>query len=597
MFRIRRVFDDVLPVNQRDVAQVQEILRVRFPRIEPREVADLPAKLRDPVKYKSRTYLFVADDARGNVRGFAILSHDPALRFAFLDNIATAKGVLGGGIGGALYQHVREESRLLGVIGLFFECLPDDPVDCSPEILKENVARLRFYERFGARPIINNEYRLPFEPGRAMPYLCFDGLDTDRLPRRSEIRKIVRAYLERTCSHLVWPAYIDRVVASFKSDPVQLREFRYVKARSTGATTSPSSLVRPDQRIKLIVNDRHDIHHVRDRGYVEAPVRIRMILDSIEPTGHFQRIQPREFAESHIRAVHDGHYVDYFKRICSDIAPNKSIYPYVFPLRNATRRPTDLAARAGYYCIDTFTPFNKNAYLAAKRAVDCTLTAADALLKGDRLAYALVRPPGHHAERRVIGGFCYFNNAAVAAQYLSAHGRVAILDVDYHHGNGQQDIFYSRGDVLTVSIHGHPRFAYPFFSGFEDETGAGPGEGCNVNHPLPEGIDGPRFRETLKRALDRIVAFRPVILIVALGLDPAKGDPTGTWKLTPDDFEQNGRMIGSLSLPTLVVQEGGYRTRTLGLNAAQFFAGLHESAFGAQKLNGGPNWKTRPPAK
>lgn len=194
------------------------------------------------------------------------------------------------------------------------------------------------------------------------------------------------------------------------------------------------------------------------------------------------------------------------------------------------------------------------------------------------MAYALLRPPGHHAEHQAFGGFCYFNNNAIAAQYLSQYGRVAILDIDYHHGNGQQDIFYRRADVLTVSIHGHPKFAYPYFSGFEDEKGEGEGEGFNWNLPLPEAVDGPQYAPALEKALLRIEAFKPQFLIVALGLDTAKGDPTGTWSLRQKDFETNGRMIGELNLPTLVVQEGGYRNRTLGPNAMGFFKGLTTSA-------------------
>jgi acetoin utilization deacetylase AcuC-like enzyme len=155
-----------------------------------------------------------------------------------------------------------------------------------------------------------------------------------------------------------------------------------------------------------------------------------------------------------------------------------------------------------------------------------------------------------------------------------------MLDVDYHHGNGQQDIFYHRADVLTVSIHGNPDFAYPYFTGFADERGNGEGEGFNVNIPLPEQQDGPQYRKALERALKRIVAFRPTILVVPLGLDPAKGDPTGSWHLVAADFEANGRMIGALHLPTLIVQEGGYRTRTLGVNARHFFRGLFQSVSG-----------------
>jgi acetoin utilization deacetylase AcuC-like enzyme len=279
-----------------------------------------------------------------------------------------------------------------------------------------------------------------------------------------------------------------------------------------------------------------------------------------------------------IKTVHDTDFVEYLRKACAIVVQGKPVYPYVFPLRNSARPPKELSVRAGYYCIDTFTPLNMNAYLAAKRAVDCTLTAVDEILRGCRVAYALIRPPGHHAERRVFGGFCYFNNAAVAAQSLTDLGRVAILDVDYHHGNGQQDIFYARDDVLTVSIHGHPRFAYPYFSGYADEEGDGAGKGYNLNLPLPEAADGERYRAALERALRRIRGFAPTVLVVALGLDTAKGDPTGTWSLVARDFHENGRRVGALGLPTLVVQEGGYRTRTLGTNADGFLTGLLKGA-------------------
>jgi acetoin utilization deacetylase AcuC-like enzyme len=233
--------------------------------------------------------------------------------------------------------------------------------------------------------------------------------------------------------------------------------------------------------------------------------------------------------------------------------------------------------RAGYHCIDTFTPLNGAAFAAARRAVDCALTAAREVLSGRRAAYALVRPPGHHAERAHYGGFCYLNSAAIAASFLRQGGRVAMLDVDYHHGNGQQAIFYERSDVLTLSIHGHPRFAYPYFTGFAEEAGAGRGTGYNVNYPLPETVDARRYLRTLGVALTRIRDFGPASLVVCLGLDTARGDPTGTWSLEAGDFRAIGAAIGSLDLPTVVLQEGGYNRRSLGANAASFFHGLAAS--------------------
>ena len=185
-----------------------------------------------------------------------------------------------------------------------------------------------------------------------------------------------------------------------------------------------------------------------------------------------------------------------------------------------------------------------------------------------------MRPPGHHAETQTFGGFCYFNNAAIAAHLLSRYGNTAILDIDYHHGNGQQEIFYQRSDVLTVSVHGHPSFAYPYFTGFRDETGMGPGAGYNLNIPLPEHITPEQHRKAVTEALRRVRRFAPAYLVVSLGLDTARGDPTGTWSNRAHDFKLLGHMIGEQGYPTVVIQEGGYRVRTLGINARNFFTGL-----------------------
>jgi acetoin utilization deacetylase AcuC-like enzyme len=360
------------------------------------------------------------------------------------------------------------------------------------------------------------------------------------------------------------------VEASIDDDPVRLREFRYVKSSAVFSTVS----VRPQDKIALVFPHQHFTHHIHEQGYVEAPVRIRSILKEIAGSRLFEMIAPSEFPEKVITSVHDVDFVNFLRRTCREIDENRYVYPYVFPIRNKTRLPKERSILAGYYCIDTFTPLTRHAFTAARSAVDCTLSAAREVLHGRRIAYALVRPPGHHAERRSFGGFCYFNNNAIAAHYLGAFGRVAILDLDYHHGNGQQDIFYRRSDVLTVSIHGDPGFAYPYFSGFRDERGEGEGEGFNLNLPLPEEVDGERYRKALSTALQRVVDFKPVFLIVSIGFDTAKGDPTGTWSLTGRDFEANGRLLGALGLPMLVVQEGGYRSRTLGVNARRFFEGI-----------------------
>jgi acetoin utilization deacetylase AcuC-like enzyme/ribosomal protein S18 acetylase RimI-like enzyme len=326
----------------------------------------------------------------------------------------------------------------------------------------------------------------------------------------------------------------------------------------------------------LIVNDKHDIHHIRERGYVESPVRISAILSEIDKTGLFARTEPRHFGERYIREVHDGALVDYIRTACAEAPQKTSVYPYVFPVRNAARKPKERSVLAGYWCIDTFTPINRNAWPAARRAADCAITAADEVLNGAHAAYALIRPPGHHAEHRTFGGFCYICNGAVAANYLSHYGTVAILDIDYHHGNGQQDIFYERGDVLTVSIHGDPSFAYPYFTGFREEHGRGEGAGYNLNIPLPEVLTPEQYREALERAFRRIDEFQPDYLVVSVGFDTGRGDPTGTWGNRPADFRLIGRRIGAAGYPTAVIQEGGYRVRTLGANARSFFEGVAE---------------------
>ena len=514
--------------------------------------------------------VLVAEDDRGTVRGGILAYRFVKPDFMFLDFLATPPGRGGGGVGGALYQRLREISAGIGGIGLFFECLPADPAHCkaAPEFLADNAKRLQFYSRFGAYPIANTAYEEPLtENDTCPPHLMFDPCNRTAPLSRDEARAAVGAILERKYAYLCPPEYNARIVASITDDPVRF-------AVPTPRPRKPASI--SSRKLTVIANDRHDIFHVRERGYVEAPVRISTILEALQSSLPIEQRAPKHFADWHISAVHDRALIEFIRRCSAEMPPGKSTYPYVFPIRNRHRPPKDLALHAGYYCIDTFTPINANCWAAARRAADCALTAAEICLEERTCAYALVRPPGHHAEARAFGGFCYLNNAAIAANYLSQFGKVAVLDVDYHHGNGTQDIFWNRADVLTVSIHGHPSFAYPFFSGFAEETGEGEGAGFNINLPLREAAAIEEFFRALATALKRIQGFAPRYLVVALGLDTAAADPTGTWKLRAADFTEMGRAVARAGLALMVVQEGGYRTRTLGRNAAAFFRGILE---------------------
>lgn len=578
MFRIRRIYDINNPANRDAVKSAQKILREQFSLLNQKDIEKLPDMLMNPLKYSFRSILFAADNFKGSLSGFAMLLHAPDLDFCYLDFITAARNLTGRGVGSALYSRIRAEASELKSKGLFFECLPDDPALCrDPLVLKQNSSRLKFYERFGARPLINTKYETPLKPdGDNPPYLVIDLLKSGKSISRADCRSIIQAILERKYPDVCNRDYVKMVTESVNDNPVKLRPPKYT---SSDRVEPVDSNIPQDKKITLVFNNHHAIHHIHERGYVEAPIRVNSILSSLEASGLFNATPQRHFPEKHIQAVHSRDFLDYLSRLTSTLTEDESVYPYVFPLRNNTRPPRDLPMRAGYYCMDTFTPLNRNAILAARNAVDCALTAAQSIIDGAYLAYALVRPPGHHAERNIFGGFCYFNSTAVAANYLSSMGPVAVLDIDYHHGNGQQSIFYHRKDILTVSIHGHPRFAYPFFTGFQEETGEDEGKGFNLNLPLPEHIQPDEFFEALNRALTRIKNFKPLFLVVALGFDTAKGDPTGTWPLESSDFLKAGLMLGELPYSTLFIQEGGYKTRTIGKNAKAFFKGVWRGSF------------------
>ncbi|MCB1845300.1 MAG: acetylpolyamine amidohydrolase, partial [Halioglobus sp.] len=263
MFRIHRIFDVTTPVNRQLLSQVQAMLRIQFSGLSEKDITKLPAQLANPLKYRFRSILLVAEDGDANVRGFAMLLHAPDLEFCYLDYICAGRGDTGGGIGGALYARVREEAYQLGVIGVFLECLPDDPaLSPNPAVRRQNAARLRFYERFGAFPLINTEYEMPLKEGDTdPPYLVFDNLGQERRPlKRGRAKEIVRAILERKYAGVCSPEYVERIVRSINNDPVQLRDPRYLKDSGVDSDRQPKR-----RRIALIINDQHAIHHVNDR--------------------------------------------------------------------------------------------------------------------------------------------------------------------------------------------------------------------------------------------------------------------------------------------------------------------------------------------
>jgi acetoin utilization deacetylase AcuC-like enzyme len=316
---------------------------------------------------------------------------------------------------------------------------------------------------------------------------------------------------------------------------------------------------------------------------VEVPERAERVRARIEERKLGPILAPQAFDDDVILGVHDADLVAFlgavhgaWQKLYGDDAP--PAIPSAWPARGMrSRRDGDIEAQLGAYCFDTATPVMRGTWTAARAAVNNTLSAAAAIEAGERSAFALTRPPGHHASADVFGGYCYLNNAAIAADWLARKGRrVAILDVDYHHGNGTQSIFYARRDVLFVSIHADPNFAYPHFLGFADESGDGGGEGFNHNLPLPRATDWTAYREALAGASDRIKNFGADILITSLGLDTFEDDPIALFKLKRDDYLRMGEAIAGLKLPTLFNFEGGYDLSAIGeitVNVLEGFEG------------------------
>ncbi|MEI9994527.1 MAG: histone deacetylase family protein [Rhizomicrobium sp.] len=303
---------------------------------------------------------------------------------------------------------------------------------------------------------------------------------------------------------------------------------------------------------------------------VEVPARAERVKAEAERRKLGPVLAPADFGLQPAVRVHDagllrflGEANELWRKRYGDGAP--PAIPSAWPARGLRNRfEGDVEARLGTYAFDTATPIVKGTWSAALAAANCALSAAQAVKDGDRAAFALARPPGHHASADVFGGYCYLNNVAIAAQWLVDQGlKPAILDVDYHHGNGTQSIFYRRPDVLFCSLHGDPVFAFPHFLGFADEGGEGPGEGANLNLPLPMYTAWDGYAQALATAARRIAAFGPDVLLVSLGLDTFEADPISKFKLAATDYLRLGERIAALKLPTVFLFEGGYNLEAL----------------------------------
>ena len=310
----------------------------------------------------------------------------------------------------------------------------------------------------------------------------------------------------------------------------------------------------------------------------EKPERVERLLAGARASGS-EIIRPRDHGLRPIAAVHSPEYIaflqDIFLRWQRIEGASVEVIPNIHPLARTGRYPASAVGQAGYHMADTACPISADTWGSACWSAWSAVEAAEAVLAGERSAYALCRPPGHHAFADVAGGFCFLNNSAIAAQHLLGHSkRVAILDVDLHHGNGTQGIFYGRSDVLTVSLHADPVRFYPFFWGHADERGEGAGLGYNFNLPLPRKTADGGFLEALEIACGRIEAYAPDAIVVALGLDAFEGDPFGGLSVSTPGFARIGETIARLGLPAVIVQEGGYLCDELGDNLTSFLSGF-----------------------
>jgi acetoin utilization deacetylase AcuC-like enzyme len=343
--------------------------------------------------------------------------------------------------------------------------------------------------------------------------------------------------------------------------------------------------------MKVFYNARHALHHGRHemfRGELvpcfEVPARADFVLRELQERrlGRVESPPPADLAV--LERVHAPRYLAFLANawdewVALDPAnAARDALPSYWPIRTfrSDVLPASFPARLGLFSFDAGSPITAGTWEAARHGAACAAAGARQLLAGERAAFALTRPPGHHAGHDFFGGYCFLNNAAVAAQLLRDAGlaRVAVLDVDYHHGNGTQAIFYERGDVFFASIHGDPHTEYPYYLGYADERGTGEGTGCNLNLPLPRGTGFARWREALAQALSAVAGHGSQALVVSLGVDTFEGDPISGFRLQCDDYLRMGEDIAAAGLPVLFVFEGGYAVEEVGRNTANVLDGF-----------------------
>ena len=316
----------------------------------------------------------------------------------------------------------------------------------------------------------------------------------------------------------------------------------------------------------------NEIFNGNREPHAEVPERIEHIKESLAGVSGLEYKVPLRFPLSWITKVHTREYVDYVAHVSAS-SGRSYVYPSVFPYGPNQKTSHEVGLR-GQYGFDMYTPVNNTTFEAARGSAMAALTGASYAARGERFSYALCRPPGHHAEPSRMGGYCYFNNAGIAAHYLSRRGKVAILDVDVHHGNGTQAIFYERSDVLVVNIHADPDTRFPYFTGRQKERGAGKGLGFNVNFPMPLKTGDRDYETALTRAVARVRSFTPQYFVISIGYDTHRDDPIGGFALTTAYYGHMAQVLAGVGVPTVLVQEGGYNTGTLGTVARTFVEGF-----------------------